>query len=836
MPRSVSPSSRPARTRRAVAHLLATTVLASGLAACGLLAPSPAEAGMATPGGLTASIEAPQPYVGQSTCDPVAKPGVSAFRDLLLRTYRDTGSYGIVVDCGGGGQSEHKEGRAFDWKVSIHNPSHVAEVKEVLAWLTATDAHGNKFAMARRLGIMYMIWNRQMWRSYEDGSWRAYSGVSAHTDHVHFSFGWNGARKTTSYWDGSVAPIDYGPGAAPVAPSVPPFRAVGNLKVLRENGRLSLREGATGEAVKALQRGLRIAADGRFGSGTATAVRAFQHHQRLPGTAVWGPGEWRRLFLPPINPFGQWSTSRATPGATLLTGWVLDADTRAPLSVGITVAGTVFTPRLANVPRPDVARSYPATGALHGFALALKLPDGTHRVCLTGRNASGTPGVNAPLGCRSVVVKSGTFGAPPVATQVLQGVTVRGWALDTASAQPVQVALSLDGGPSTTVLADAPRPEIGATWTGFGADHGYAVRLPLTDPITPGTHRVCATALRVSGSGSTNLGCQSFTMRDSGIGALEQLRQTPAGVHATGWALDPDSADPVGVALTVKGRPTRRLTAAAPRADIAAAHPANGARHGWATTWPLPAGTHQVCAYAANAAGTPGTGGLLGCRAVTVRTAPLGQLTAVRPVPGRTVPAGTVAVTGWQLDPDRAGPGTVELSTDGRRIATLVADRNRPDIGAAHPGYGNAHGFSGLLRLVPGVHRVCATGLNTPGTPGSSTALGCRAVTVASTVGSFDRIKGGTGAIEARGWAIDPDVTGPIRAVVHLDGVPIRSDPANRDWPGLGTSQPGYGSRHGWVLTVTARPGTHRVCVTAVNAPRTPGVSSSLGCRSVRVR
>ena len=825
-PRLSVPLRTRGRARRAVAHLLATTVLASGLAAGGLLAAAPAEAGMPTPGGLTASIEAPQPYVGQSTCDPVAKPGVSAFRDLLLRTYPDSGSYGIVVDCGRGGQSEHKEGRAFDWKVSINNPSHVAEVNAVLAWLTATDRHGNKFAMARRLGIMYIIWNRQMWRSYEDGSWRAYSGASPHTDHVHFSFGWNGARKVTSYWDATVAPIDYGPGSAPLAPSVPPFRAVANLKVLRDNGRLSLRQGSTGEAVRAMQRGLRITADGHFGSGTATAVSTFQQHQNLRDTSVWGPGEWRRLFLPPVNPFGQWTDARATPGSTLLTGWVVDAGSSAPLSVGITVAGTVFAPRLANVSRPDVAASYPATGPGHGFSLALNLPDGTHRVCLTGRNAAGTAGANTALGCRSVVVKAGAFGSPAAPAQVLERVRIQGWALDSATADPVRVRVSVDGAAATTLTANLPRPDVGAVWKGFGAAHGYAVTLPMT----PGPHTVCTTALRAAGTGSTALGCQRFTMRQNGVGAFEGLHQTPAGTHAKGWALDPDSTASVNVVLTVDGQRVRQVTAATPRTDVAAANPANGGNHGWATTWSVPVGTHRVCAYAANAPGTPGSGALFGCRTVTVRSSPVGQLAQVR-----TVPGGGVAVVGWQLDPDLASSGTVDLWSDGRRVATLPANRNRPDIGASHPGYGNAHGFSGVLRLSPGVHRVCGYGVNTVGTPGGTTAFGCVAVKVANTIGSFDRIKAGPGAIEVRGWAIDPDIAGPIQAWAYVDGVPIRSGPANRRWAGLGAARPGYGDRHGWVLTMAARRGTHQVCVAAINAAGTPGTRSSLGCRSVYV-
>ncbi len=164
-----------------------------------------------TPSGLPRTVEALQPYVGQVGCDPVAKPGVRAFSALLLETYRDTGTLGIARDCGTGGASEHKEGRAFDWGASASDPQQAAEVDALLAWLLA-EQDGEPAVRARRFGIMYIIWNRRIWRAYNPSAgWQPYSGASPHTDHVHFSFGWNGARQSTSWWTGRVAPVDFGP-------------------------------------------------------------------------------------------------------------------------------------------------------------------------------------------------------------------------------------------------------------------------------------------------------------------------------------------------------------------------------------------------------------------------------------------------------------------------------------------------------------------------------------------------------------------------------------------------------------------------------------------------
>jgi len=143
------------------------------------------------------SIEGYSPKQLQGTCAPQSRPGVRAFRDLVLQTYPCTGDGGIVRACNVGGNSEHKEGRAWDWMVSY--PS--AAATQLLSWLLAPDDSGNQHAMARRLGVMYMIWNRQAWRAYNTGAgWQPYYGKSPHTDHVHFSFGWHGASGKASFW------------------------------------------------------------------------------------------------------------------------------------------------------------------------------------------------------------------------------------------------------------------------------------------------------------------------------------------------------------------------------------------------------------------------------------------------------------------------------------------------------------------------------------------------------------------------------------------------------------------------------------------------------------
>ena len=146
---------------------------------------------------FSAEIDALAAYEEQTTCDPAEKPGVISFRDLVLATYPDTEDMGISRGCDVGGASEHKEGRAWDWGVTPEEQA----AAWLLEWLLATDEQGNDFAMARRFGMMYIIFDGQIWGSYQaDQGWRVYDGASPHTDHVHFSFSWDGALQRTSYW------------------------------------------------------------------------------------------------------------------------------------------------------------------------------------------------------------------------------------------------------------------------------------------------------------------------------------------------------------------------------------------------------------------------------------------------------------------------------------------------------------------------------------------------------------------------------------------------------------------------------------------------------------
>ena len=154
--------------------------------------------------------EPPARYVGQVSCEAGPQPGTSALRNLLIDTYGQA-SIGTLRGCSTGGRSEHKDGRALDWMLDVRDGADKATADAFLAWLIGRDAQGVSAGNARRLGVMYVIWNRQTWQAW-NGAWKPYEGSSPHTDHIHISLSWNGAMKRTSWWTGVVADKDdYGP-------------------------------------------------------------------------------------------------------------------------------------------------------------------------------------------------------------------------------------------------------------------------------------------------------------------------------------------------------------------------------------------------------------------------------------------------------------------------------------------------------------------------------------------------------------------------------------------------------------------------------------------------
>ncbi|KAA1425050.1 peptidoglycan-binding protein [Mumia zhuanghuii] len=302
---------------RTASLLLAPTVLTLALAAPSAAKAPPSPVALST-------IELPAPHIGPVSCAK-PQPGTVKLGNLLVKTWPVTSWMG-ARDCGSS-SSEHYDGRAVDWMTNARTAKGKKRGNDLAAWLLATDAAGNRFANARRLGVMYIIWNNRIWstsRSRE--GWRVYNGCTAkgrsgtgsdttcHRNHVHLSLSWAGARGYTSYWDGTVAGANYGPcrpadlnwagrytkrraTPCPWYPRVtaPRGSSAVHRSVVAYSG-LRITKGMRGPAVRAVQHALRIPVTGVWDASSRARMRSYKGARHLGGSAVVGAATWRSLI------------------------------------------------------------------------------------------------------------------------------------------------------------------------------------------------------------------------------------------------------------------------------------------------------------------------------------------------------------------------------------------------------------------------------------------------------------------------------------------------------------------------------------------------------------
>ncbi len=346
------------------------------------------------------------------------------------------------------------------------------------------------------------------------------------------------------------------------------------------------------------------------------------------------------------------------------------------------------------------------------------VPSGTYWICLTLSDGTRTSSAYAtgPLQMttrQSPVMAGGSpFGAVDTVTRVPGGVSVSGWAIDPDTTDAVDVHVYA-GSRGVPVKASAARPDIAAAHPVYGGGHGFSV----TVPANAGPQDVCAYAINVGTGSTTLLRCQRIDVRTSPVAGIERTRQVPGGVRFEGWALDPDTADPIDVHAYVgsTGAATRANGA---REDIARAFPGYGSAHGFGVTVPVTRGGPQaLCTYGINV-GAGGTAAF-GCPTTDVRVDPWGALDSVQRV------SGGVRVTGWTIDPSTKAGLDVHVYVAGAGTA-VRADKARPDLVPHFPDWGGAHGYDAVLPAPSGPVQVCAYGINQG--PGGHVLLGCRSV------------------------------------------------------------------------------------------------------------
>jgi hypothetical protein len=200
-------------------------------------------------------------------------------------------------------------------------------------------------------------------------------------------------------------------------------------------------------------------------------------------------------------PIGNVEAAVRSPGGISVQGWSIDPDTTAPLQMHLYVDGAFAGYGTANMTRADVGAAYPGFGNNHGFDLVAPMPDGTHTVCVYAIDVGGS--VNPNLGCRTVTISSSPFGNLESGSRSGTSATLQGWAIDPDTTGIIEIDIWSDGQFLGYGYASLNRPDVGALFTRYGANHGYT----LTVAAGSSPRVICAYAINVYAGSNVELGC-----------------------------------------------------------------------------------------------------------------------------------------------------------------------------------------------------------------------------------------------------------------------------------------------------------------------------------------
>jgi GH25 family lysozyme M1 (1,4-beta-N-acetylmuramidase) len=294
------------------------------------------------------------------------------------------------------------------------------------------------------------------------------------------------------------------------------------------------------------------------------------------------------------NPFGTFDGAVRAPGTITVDGWAIDPDTTAPLDVHVYVDGKQAGEGMTGVSRPDVATSYPGWGVDRGYEVTVSVAAGSHEVCVYGINQLvGTS--NSKLGCRTVSVAP--IGALQSLTPVPGGIRVQGWVSDPDSADPASVHVYVDD-----------KYRVAAT----GTPRSFSVNI---GAMSDGPHTFCVYGIDNQRLANSKIGCRTATVAGAPMGNLDSVVAAPGGAEVVGWAIDPDTTDPITVNLYVDGVWTVAVTADTARPDVGDKFVTSGPLHGLDEVLALTPGSHEICAYAINT-GLGASNKRMGCKTV----------------------------------------------------------------------------------------------------------------------------------------------------------------------------------------------------------------------------
>lgn len=324
------------------------------------------------------------------------------------------------------------------------------------------------------------------------------------------------------------------------------------------------------------------------------------------------------------NPFGVIDKIRRYPGGLRVDGWVMDPNTTSAASVDIYGVDGIAEPdrflggAVANISRPDLASI--GNGSNHGFTKDFILGDNfLHNICLYGLNIS--EGDNRRLACSLQRLSGDTIGKFEFLFRVPGGVATKGWAFDPDTDLPINVHYFRSDTPDSSLFSGGTnsnklRPDVvtnlASTHAGYSANHGFEQVLP----AGAGFYHLCAFALNssVTPGVTSKIGCGDITVSNHPKGSFDSATRVGGNATISGWALDPDSTNPIQVHIYVNGNFFSGFQAVGTRTDIVPSNPGYGANYGFSKV--LTVGVATFCVYALNDSSTPGGTTFLGCKAI----------------------------------------------------------------------------------------------------------------------------------------------------------------------------------------------------------------------------
>lgn len=413
------------------------------------------------------------------------------------------------------------------------------------------------------------------------------------------------------------------------------------------------------------------------------------------------------------RPYGSLDQVSPTRDGIFIKGWAFDPNTSDPVTLHVYVDGQVALWLVADRNRPDVAEAVPGAGPRHGFEAEIRVPEGNHTVTVYAINlleGTESPVIgSAPVG---VGTPFGTFDA-----QAGPGfIRVVGWVIDPdMPGGTTTVHAYVDGAFAGAYETNVFRNDVAAAYAAYGGEHGFDLQLP----VGPGEHRVQLWVINDGGADQPLLlGDRTIAVGGAAIGYIDAIHRTPNGLRVVGWALDPDSSEPLDIHAYVDGAFVGSRMADIDRPDVEAAVPNFGSRHGYDFEVPAVAGTRQVTVYAiGRGGGAPYT--KLGTQTVQVGSLPFGHIDAALD------DSAGVRVRGWAIDPDSAGPVDIHIYVDGAFAGAGRTGVDRPDVVAAYPGYPGARGYDFVVPAPAGRRTVCAYAINVGAGGANHPMLGC---------------------------------------------------------------------------------------------------------------